>query len=225
MPMPQSDPMSQANVEQAIAQIAAGHMVVVIDDADREDEGDLVMAADAVTPAAVNFMAAEGRGLICVAMTAERLDTLELAPMVPEAQNTALLGTAFTVSVDAAAGTSTGISAHDRSRTIEVLVDPTTRPQDLGRPGHVFPLRAHARGVLGRRGQTEAGVDLARLAERSPAAAICEIMAADGTMARGQALTDFARRHGLTIVSVDELASYRRSMAPDGPDRLAKDSV
>ena len=217
--------MSQANVERAIAQIAAGRMVVVVDDADREDEGDLVMAADAVTPAAVNFMAAEGRGLICVAMTGEWLDALELAPMVPEAQNTALLGTAFTVSVDYRKGTTTGISAHDRSHTIQVLVDPATRPQDLARPGHVFPLRAHARGVLGRRGQTEAGVDLARLADRSPAATICEIMAADGTMARGQTLSDFARRHGLTIVSVDELASYRRSMAPDGSDRLTKDGA
>jgi 3,4-dihydroxy-2-butanone 4-phosphate synthase len=203
--------MSASNVERAVADLAAGRMVVVVDDVDREDEGDLVLVADRVTPEAINFMAREGRGLICVAMTGERLDALALPMMVPPDQNTGLHRTAFTVSVDAVDGTTTGISAFDRARTVQLLVSPDASPGDFARPGHVFPLRAHPDGVLGRRGQTEAGVDLARLAGCRPAAVICEIMAADGTMARGPALQTFARWHDLTVVSVAELAAYRRS--------------
>jgi len=184
-------------------------MVVVVDDEDRENEGDLTMLADAVTPEAINFMATHGRGLICLAMTGERLDELELEPMVPA--NTALHGTAFTISIDATgSGVTTGISAHDRARTIEAAVDPKSRPQHLARPGHVFPLRARPGGVLERRGQTEAAVDLARLAGRYPAGVICEIVKEDGTMARVPDLVRFCRKHNLVMVSVEDLATYRR---------------
>jgi 3,4-dihydroxy-2-butanone 4-phosphate synthase/GTP cyclohydrolase II len=198
-----------ASIDDAIRELRAGRMVVVLDDEDRENEGDLTMVAESVTPEAINFMATHGRGLICLAMTGEKLDELKLAPMVPD--NTALHGTAFTISIDARGlGVTTGISAHDRARTIEAAVDPKSRPQDFARPGHVFPLRARPGGVLERRGQTEAAVDLARLAGRYPAGVICEIVNQDGTMARGPDLIHFCKRHNLIMVSVEDLASYRK---------------
>jgi len=198
-----------ATIDDAIRDLRAGRMVVVVDDEDRENEGDLTMAAESVTPEAINFMATHGRGLICLAMTGERLDELKLGPMVPD--NSALHGTAFTISIDARGyGVTSGISAHDRARTIEAAVDPKSRPQDFARPGHVFPLRAHSGGVLERRGQTEAAVDLARLAGLYPAGVICEIVNEDGTMARVPDLVHFCKRHNLIMVSVEDLASYRR---------------
>jgi 3,4-dihydroxy 2-butanone 4-phosphate synthase/GTP cyclohydrolase II len=195
------------SVPQAIDAIRAGRMVIVVDDESRENEGDLIMAAEAVTPEAVNFLSREGRGLICVPMTGERLDELDLHPMV--GRNTSIMGTAFAVSVDAVRGTTTGISAHDRAVTIRALVDPGTRPEDLARPGHVFPLRASPGGVLRRAGHTEAAVDLARLAGFSPAGVLCEIMGEDGSMARLPELLDKARMFGLAIVSVQALIEYR----------------
>ena len=200
-----------ASIEDAIREMRAGRMVIVVDDEDRENEGDLTMAAESVTPEAINFMATHGRGLICLAMTGERLDELELAPMVPD--NTALHGTAFTISIDAKGlGVTTGISAHDRARTIEAAVDPKSRSQDFARPGHVFPLRARPGGVLERRGQTEAAVDLARLAGLAPAGVICEIVNEDGTMARVPDLVRFCEKHQLIMVSVADLAQYRMQM-------------
>ncbi len=184
-------------------------MVVVVDDEDRENEGDLTMAAEAVTPEAINFMATHGRGLICLAMTEEKCDALGLPPMV--ANNDSQFGTAFTVSVEARKGVTTGISAHDRARTIQTAVQDDCRPSDLVRPGHVFPLRARNGGVLVRAGQTEASVDLARLAGLKPAGVICEIMSEDGTMARVPELTKFCEKHGLKMCSVAELIRYRRS--------------
>jgi len=186
----------------------AGRMVVVVDDEDRENEGDLTMAAEMVTPEAVNFMAKFGRGLICLAMTAERLDSLQLHPM--SQQNTARFGTAFTESIDALGrGVTTGISAHDRAETILCAIDPATQPSELGRPGHVFPLRAQNGGVLVRAGQTEAAVDLARMAGLSPAGVICEIMKDDGTMARVPDLAEFCKEHRLKMITVAELIRYR----------------
>lgn len=196
-------------VEQAIAEFRAGRFVILVDDAERENEGDLAIAAQFVTPEAVNFMARHGRGLICVAMTGERLDALKLPLMVPPDENSSGFGTAFTVSVEAKTGVTTGISAHDRARTIRLLADPTTTADDLARPGHVFPLRAKEGGVLVRPGQTEASVDLARLAGLEPAAAICEVMADDGTMARLPELERFAAAHGIGIVTVADLIAYR----------------
>jgi 3,4-dihydroxy-2-butanone 4-phosphate synthase/GTP cyclohydrolase II len=184
-----------ATIEAALGELRAGRMIVVVDDQDRENEGDLTMAAEMVTPEAINFMAAHGRGLICLAMTDQRAEELNLAPMAPT--NTALGGTAFTVSIDAKGpGVTTGISAHDRAHTIRTAVDPRSSPNELARPGHVFPLRARDGGVLERRGQTEAAVDLARLAGLSPAGVICEIVNDDGTMARVPDLIRFCRRHG-----------------------------
>jgi 3,4-dihydroxy-2-butanone 4-phosphate synthase/GTP cyclohydrolase II len=201
-----------ASIKDAIRELQAGRMIVVVDDEDRENEGDLTMAAQSVTPEAINFMATHGRGLICLAMTGERLDELKLAPMVPD--NTALHGTAFTISIDAKGiGVTTGISAHDRARTIEAAVDARSRPQDFARPGHVFPLRARRGGVLERRGQTEAAVDLARLAGLAPAGVICEIVKEDGTMARVPDLVRFCRLHKLIMVSVADLALYRMQTA------------
>jgi len=183
-------------------------MIVVIDDEDRENEGDLTMAAEAITPEAINFMATHGRGLICLAMTGERLDELELPPMSPE--NSSLGGTAFTISIDVKGpGVTTGISAHDRAETIKAAIDPLTLPEDFGRPGHIFPLRACPGGVLERRGQTEAAVDLASLAGMNPAGVICEIVNDDGTMARVPDLIRFCRKHGLVMVTVADLARYR----------------
>ena len=197
-----------ASIDIAIKEIQAGRMIVVVDDEDRENEGDLVIAADKVTPEAINFMATHGRGLICLAMTGDRLDELDLAPMV--AQNTALHDTAFTISIDAKGeGMTTGISAHDRAYTIKAAIDPNTPPEALARPGHVFPLRARPGGVLERRGQTEAAVDLANLAGLRAAGVICEIVNDDGTMARLPDLVRFCDKHGLHMVSVADLARYR----------------
>ena len=195
-------------VDGAIEEIRAGRMVVVVDDEDRENEGDLTMAAEKITPEAVNFMAKNGRGLICLAMTPERLDHLRLQAMTT--QNTARFGTAFTESIDALGrGVTTGISASDRAETILCAIDPATLPSDLGRPGHVFPLRAQRGGVLVRTGQTEASVDLARLAGFTPAGVICEIMKDDGTMARVPDLIEFCKEHGLKMITVAELIRYR----------------
>ncbi|HEX6371829.1 MAG TPA: bifunctional 3,4-dihydroxy-2-butanone-4-phosphate synthase/GTP cyclohydrolase II [Longimicrobium sp.] len=203
------DTMPFDRIEDAIADIRAGRMVIVADDEDRENEGDLVCAASAVTPEIINFMAREGRGLICLAITAERADELDLRPM--SENNTEALSTAFTVSVDAAArfGVTTGISAWDRAKTIQVCLDPASKPSDLRRPGHVFPLRARAGGVLRRVGQTEASVDLARLAGLPPAGVICEILNDDGTMARRPQLEEFAARHGLKFITVAQIVAYR----------------
>jgi 3,4-dihydroxy 2-butanone 4-phosphate synthase/GTP cyclohydrolase II len=194
-------------IEDAIADIRAGKMAIVLDDEDRENEGDLVMAAQMVTPEAINFMRREAGGLICVPMTARRLDELHLPQMVSD--NTAVHETAFTVSVEARGLTTTGISAHDRAATIKRLVDPEARPGDFLRPGHTFPLRARDGGVLVRAGQTEASIDLARLAGLYPAGVICEIMADDGTMERRDGLRKYADRHGLKLVTVKDLIAYR----------------
>jgi 3,4-dihydroxy-2-butanone 4-phosphate synthase/GTP cyclohydrolase II len=211
----QHDNAGFADIETAIRELQAGRMVVVVDDEDRENEGDLTMAAELVTPEAINFMATHGRGLICLAMTGERLDELELSPMVPD--NTALHGTAFTVSIDLVGpGVTTGISAHDRARTIQAAVDPRSTPTDFARPGHVFPLRARPGGVLERRGQTEAAVDLADLAGLQPAGVICEIVNDDGSMARVPDLIQFCKTHGLVMVTVADLARYRLEAEFDG---------
>ena len=195
------------DVETAIAEIRAGRMIVVVDDEDRENEGDLTLAAEKVTPEAINFMARYGRGLVCLAMTEERLEHLRIGPMTVE--NTSQYGTAFCEAIDAREGVSTGISAFDRSRTIKVAIDPATRPSDLARPGHVFPLRARKGGVLVRAGQTEASVDLARLAGMVPAGIICEIMKDDGTMARVPDLIEFCETHQMKMLTVAELIRYR----------------
>ena len=195
------------DVESAIEDIRAGRMLVVVDDEDRENEGDLTLAAEKVTPEAINFMAREGRGLVCLAMTEERLEHLRISPMT--AENTSNYGTAFCESIDAREGVTTGISAYDRARTVEVAINPATRPPDLARPGHVFPLRARKGGVLVRAGQTEASVDLARLAGMVPAGIICEIMKDDGSMARVPDLIEFCRRHELKLLTVAELIRYR----------------
>jgi 3,4-dihydroxy 2-butanone 4-phosphate synthase/GTP cyclohydrolase II len=197
-----------AKIEEAIEEIRAGRFVVVVDDEDRENEGDLTIAAQFVTPDAVNFMATHGRGLICLCLTPERCDALGLRQMTD--QNEAPFSTAFTVSIEARDGVSTGISAADRARTIQVAVDPTSTAHDLVQPGHVFPLRARAGGVLKRSGQTEAAVDLATLAGLSPAGVVCEIMNEDGTMARVPDLVEFCERHGLKLVTVADLIEYRR---------------
>jgi 3,4-dihydroxy 2-butanone 4-phosphate synthase/GTP cyclohydrolase II len=196
-------------VEDAIEAVRRGEMIIVADDEDRENEGDLVMAAAAVTPSHINFMTKHGRGLICVALTNERADELELSLMTDT--NTDPQGTAFTVSVDAHRrfGVTTGISAHDRAKTIEILLDPATSPADLRRPGHIFPLRAKPGGVLRRVGQTEASVDLAELAGFPPAGVICEILDSDGTMARRPQLEEFAEKHDLRFITVAQLVSYR----------------
>ncbi len=199
--------MCIATVEEAIEEIREGKMVILVDDEDRENEGDLTIAAEKVTPDVINFMAKYGRGLICVAITNERADQLELPPMVNH--NTSGFGTAFTVSVDAKKGVTTGISAADRAKTILTIVDDDTKPNDLVRPGHIFPLRARDGGVLVRAGQTEGSVDLARLAGLKPAAVICEIMNDDGTMARMPDLKIFAKRHGLKIVTIADLIKFR----------------
>ena len=195
------------DVPTAIEEIRAGRMVVVVDDEDRENEGDLTLAAEKVTPEAINFMAKYGRGLVCLAMTEERLDHLRVGPMT--AENTSNYGTAFCEAIDAREGVTTGISAYDRARTIKVAIDPATRPADLARPGHVFPLRARKGGVLVRAGQTEASVDLARLAGLVPAGVICEIMRDDGTMARVPDLVEFCATHELKLLTVAELIRYR----------------
>jgi 3,4-dihydroxy 2-butanone 4-phosphate synthase / GTP cyclohydrolase II len=198
---------SFARIEEALAAIRAGRMVIVADDKDRENEGDLTIAAEKVTPAAINFMARYGRGLVCLAMTPERLDELEIPLMV--SQNNSRFETAFCVSIEAKAGTTTGISAADRAATVLAAIASETKPADLIRPGHVFPLRAQSAGVLARAGQTEAAVDLARLAGLRPAGVICEIMNEDGTMARVPQLLRFAHRHEIPLITVADLIAYR----------------
>jgi 3,4-dihydroxy 2-butanone 4-phosphate synthase/GTP cyclohydrolase II len=195
------------SIEEAIEEIRRGRMLVVVDDEDRENEGDLLMAADRANPEAINFMAKHGRGLICVPLTGERLDQLQVGMMV--AENTASMGTAFTVSVDAKRGVTTGTSAYDRALTIRAMVDPATRPEDLARPGHIFPLRAMPGGVLRRAGHTEAAVDLARLAGCQPAGVICEVMDEEGGMARMPQLLALAREHGLRVITIKDLIRYR----------------
>ncbi len=196
-----------APIEEAVEDIRSGRMVIVVDDEDRENEGDLTLAAEKVTPETINFMAKHGRGLICLALTEQRLDHLQIPQMV--SNNTASLGTAFGETIDAKFGTTTGISAADRSRTIQAAIDPSTRPSDLARPGHVFPLLARNGGVLVRAGQTEASVDLARLAGLVPAGVICEIMNEDGSMSRVPELQEFGRRHGMLMITVADLIRYR----------------
>ncbi|MGA9472327.1 MAG: 3,4-dihydroxy-2-butanone-4-phosphate synthase [Terriglobales bacterium] len=195
------------DVPTAIREIREGRMVVVVDDEDRENEGDLTLAAEKVSPEAINFMAKYGRGLVCLTMTEERLDHLRIGNMT--AENTSQYGTAFCEAIDAREGVTTGISAYDRCHTIQVAIDPATRPSDLARPGHVFPLRARKGGVLVRAGQTEASVDLARLAGMVPAGIICEIMKDDGTMARVPDLIEFCTVHNMTMLTVAELIRYR----------------
>lgn len=199
--------MPIAKIDAALADIQQGKMVILVDDEDRENEGDLTMAAERVTPEAINFMAREGRGLICLSLTEERADELELPLMVRE--NTSSFGTAFTVSIEARRGVTTGISAADRSHTIQVAIADDTEPMDLARPGHVFPLRAKKGGVMVRAGQTEGSVDLARLAGLKPAGVICEIMNDDGTMARMPQLREFAKKHDLKIITIADLVAYR----------------
>lgn len=199
--------MSLATIEEAVEDVRGGKMIIIVDDEDRENEGDLVCAAEKVTPEIINFMAVHGRGLICLPMTEERCDELQLPPQT--SQNTSSMGTAFTISIEAREGVTTGISAADRARTILTAVNPSSTPADLARPGHVFPLRARRGGVLVRVGQTEASVDIARIAGLAPAAVICEIMNDDGTMSRMPELEVFAAKHALKIISVADLVRYR----------------
>ncbi|MBP1751423.1 MAG: 3,4-dihydroxy-2-butanone 4-phosphate synthase [Geobacteraceae bacterium] len=213
--------MPIAKIEAALEDIKQGKMVILVDDEDRENEGDLTMAAELVTPESINFMAKHGRGLICLTMTAQKCDQLRLQPMV--SNNTSPFSTAFTVSIEAKKGVTTGISAADRAHTIRTAVADETRPEDLVRPGHVFPLRARNGGVLVRTGQTEGSVDLARLAGLKPAGVICEIMNEDGTMARMPELQKFARQHGLKICSVADLIAYR--MRKESLVRLATEAL
>lgn len=196
-----------SSIEEAIEDFRQGKMLVVVDDEDRENEGDLTIAAEKITPEIINFMAVHGRGLICLALSPEKCDGLNLPLMSPN--NTSRFGTAFTESIDASSGVTTGISAADRSLTIQVAMRPDAKPSDLARPGHMFPLRAKEGGVLVRAGQTEAAVDLARLAGLQPGGVICEIMNEDGTMARVPELLDFAERHGIRMISVAQLIRYR----------------
>jgi 3,4-dihydroxy-2-butanone 4-phosphate synthase/GTP cyclohydrolase II len=212
-----------ASIEDAISELRAGRMIVVVDDADRENEGDLVIAADTITPEAINFMATHGRGLICLAMSGQRLDELRLDRM-PDGN--ALGGTAFAMSIDVKGrGVTTGISAHDRAQTIRAAIDPSTRREHFAVPGHVFPLRARAGGVLERRGHTEAAVDLASLAGWSPAGVICEVLNEDGTMARVPDLIRFCERHDLVMTTVADLARYRFDVDSDGTlDRATRAS-
>jgi 3,4-dihydroxy 2-butanone 4-phosphate synthase/GTP cyclohydrolase II len=203
--------MPFSTIPEAIEEIRAGRMLVVIDDEDRENEGDLTIAAEKITPDVINFMARHGRGLVCLPMTGERLDALRIPLMVQDEENSAKFGTAFCVPIEAKIGTTTGISAADRARTVLAAVDPKTRPEDLARPGHMFPLRAVPGGVLQRSGQTEAAVDLARLAGLEPAGVICEIMNEDGTMARVPELQLFCRVHGLKMITVKDLIRHRMS--------------
>jgi 3,4-dihydroxy 2-butanone 4-phosphate synthase/GTP cyclohydrolase II len=198
-----------STIAEAIEDIAAGKMVILVDDEDRENEGDLCMAADKVTPEAINFMAKYGRGLICLPLEEEQLNQLNLGMMVPDFENTTPYGTAFTVSIEAREGVTTGISAADRARTIQAAVAPDARPTDIVRPGHIFPLRARKGGVLRRVGQTEGSVDLARLAGCHPSGVICEIMKDDGTMARLPDLLEFAQEHDLKVVTIKDLVAYR----------------
>lgn len=198
--------MTIARIEDAIEAISRGEMVIVVDDEDRENEGDIIAASDSITPQQIAFMMNHARGLICVAMPGERLDALDIPLMV--SRNTESLKTAFTVSVDYIPGTTTGISAADRAKTVRALVSEESRPEDFARPGHIFPLRANPRGVLGRTGHTEAAVDLCRLAGKYPSGTICEVANDDGTMARLPQLKVFAERHGLLVVTIKDLVAY-----------------
>ncbi|KVK42323.1 3,4-dihydroxy-2-butanone-4-phosphate synthase [Agrobacterium deltaense] len=198
--------MTIAKIEDAIEAISRGEMVIVVDDEDRENEGDIIAASDSITPQQIAFMMNHARGLICVAMPGERLDALDIPLMV--SRNTESLKTAFTVSVDYIPGTTTGISAADRAKTVRALVSEESRPEDFARPGHIFPLRANPQGVLGRTGHTEAAVDLCRLAGKYPCGTICEVANDDGTMARLPQLEVFAERHGLLVVTIKDLVSY-----------------
>ena len=209
-----------ASVPEAITAFKSGECVIIVDDENRENEGDLAIAGEFVTPEAVNFMAREGRGLVCFSMAPYLIDRFTLPLMVPAAENESGFGTPFTVSVEARHGVTTGISAHDRAHTMRTLIDPKSTREDIVMPGHVFPLRARENGVLERDGQTEASMDLARLAGLTPAAMICEVMNDDGTMARLPDLEIFAKRHGLRIVSVKAIADYRR--ATETPDAALK---
>jgi 3,4-dihydroxy 2-butanone 4-phosphate synthase/GTP cyclohydrolase II len=199
--------MPHLTIEEAIKEIREGRMVILVDDEDRENEGDLCMAAEAVTPEAINFMATYGRGLICLSMTPDKIDTLDLPPMVDN--NTSPYGTGFTVSIEARCGVSTGISAADRATTIQTAVADDAKPRDLVRPGHIFPLRAREGGVIVRAGQTEGSVDLARLAGKKHSGVICEIMDDDGTMARMPSLEKFSEKHGIGICTIADLIEYR----------------
>jgi 3,4-dihydroxy 2-butanone 4-phosphate synthase/GTP cyclohydrolase II len=201
--------MRFASIEEAISEIQEGRMVIIVDDEDRENEGDLMIAAEKVTPEAINFMATHGRGLICLAMTGDRLDDLQIPLMVSDHSNTSAYGTAFCVTIEARRNVSTGISAFDRAQTVLTAIDPKTKPRDLARPGHIFPLRARDGGVLVRAGQTEASVDLAAAAGLNPAGVICEIMKEDGTMARVPDLVEFSEHHNVKIITVAELIRYR----------------
>src|SRR5436305_5223033 len=201
--------MQFATIEEAIAEIQEGRLVIIVDDEDRENEGDLMIAAEKVTPEAINFMATHGRGLICLPMTGPRLDELQIPLMVSDYSNTSQYGTAFCVSIEARRNVSTGISVHDRAQTILTAIDPKTRPTDLARPGHIFPLRARDGGVLVRAGQTEASVDLASIAGMVPAGVICEIMGDDGTMSRVPQLIEFCKEHNLKMLTVADLIRYR----------------
>jgi 3,4-dihydroxy 2-butanone 4-phosphate synthase/GTP cyclohydrolase II len=201
--------MPSSSIPEALEDFRAGKMIVVVDDEDRENEGDLTIAAEKVTPEAINFMARYGRGLVCLPMTGERLDELRIPLMVRDEQNSARFGTAFCVPIEARQGTTTGISAPDRARTVLAAIDPRTRPEDLARPGHMFPLRARPGGVLERAGQTEAAIDLARLAGLYPAGVICEVMNEDGTMARVPQLEAFCREHGVRMVTIRDLIQHR----------------
>jgi 3,4-dihydroxy 2-butanone 4-phosphate synthase / GTP cyclohydrolase II len=205
----ESDAELIQRVEAALEELRAGRMLILVDDEDRENEGDLCLAAERVTPEAINFMAKHGRGLICLSLPPERAERLQLTMMVPEAQNTTPFGTAFTVSIEARHGVTTGISAADRAHTIRVAMDPASGPADLARPGHVFPLIAKPGGVLRRAGQTEGAVDLTRLAGLAPGGVICEIMNDDGTMARMSELRVFAKQHGLSILAINDLIRFR----------------
>jgi len=205
-------------IPEIIDEVKAGRMIILVDNEDRENEGDLMVAAEKVTPEAINFMARHGRGLICLAMTEQRCDELKLPLMVTE--NTSQFETAFTISIEARKNVTTGISAADRATTVLTAVDPETGPEDLARPGHIFPLRARNGGVLVRTGQTEGSVDLARLAEMTPAGVICEVMKDDGTMARVPDLAKFAEEHGLKMCSIEDLIKYRRLT-----EKLVKQSV
>src|SRR2546425_978827 len=201
--------MQFATIEEAVAEIQEGRIVIIVDDEDRENEGDLMVAAEKVTPETINFMATHARGLICLAMTGQRLDELQIPLMVSDYSNTSAYGTAFCISIEARRNVSTGISAFDRAQTILTAIDPKTKPSDLGRPGHIFPLRARDGGVLVRAGQTEASVDRAAAAGLAPAGVICEIMKEDGSMARVPDLVEFAERRQLKIITVAELIRYR----------------
>jgi 3,4-dihydroxy 2-butanone 4-phosphate synthase/GTP cyclohydrolase II len=201
--------MPYSSIPEALEDFRAGKMIVVLDDEDRENEGDLTIAAEKITPEAVNFMARYGRGLVCLPMTGERLDELRIPLMVRDEQNSARFGTAFCVPIEARQGTTTGISAADRAKTVLAAVDPRTKPEDLARPGHMFPLRARSGGVLERAGQTEAAIDLARLAGLYPAGVICEVMNEDGTMARVPQLEEFGLAHGIRLITIRDLIRYR----------------